>query len=244
MIVCSGCSFTRYKWETWPKYIKWFEEHHVENLGQSGSGNETIGRLANNAVFKWKSKLKKIYVMWSGSDRYERVTNEKDDYLSGEATYARYDPDFDWSVWIGGHESKDKHKFYVENFLNERHNWFRTLERILYSQLLFERHNIDYRMMVMNADVIKHTGHSRAEHAIYNQIDWKKFIFYNGNMGLQEYAELFPEHKLDVDPHPTPFVAYQWVKNIMFKSDLQCPDNVLDELSQRTEQLKAKYDKR
>lgn len=241
MIICSGCSFTSYKWETWPKYVEWFQDQKIVNLGQSGSGNETIGRLSVNAALKWKSKIKKIYIMWSGSDRYERITNAKIDYVSGEATYARYDSDFDWSVWIGGHESKEKHKFYVENFLNERHNWFRTLERILYTQLILQKINIDYEMMVMNKDVIKHHDHSNAEKAIYNQINWNRFIFYKDLFGLQEYAKEFPEHVLKHDPHPTPYVAYQWTKNIIYKSQVECPKKELEKIKNRTKELDERY---
>ena len=58
--ITHGCSFTRYKWETWPKYMSWFEDRgDVKNLGFSASGNETIGRGAINSIFKFKN-IKKL----------------------------------------------------------------------------------------------------------------------------------------------------------------------------------------
>ena len=240
MIVTSGCSFTKYKWECWPKYISWFDNAgEVLNLGNSGSGNETISRLANNAVLKYKSKLKKIYIMWSGSDRYEVIDEHQHPKIQAEKTYSRYDPDFNWSVWIGGHKDKKCHDFYQKNFLNEKHNWFKTLERILYTQMFLEKHKINYVMMIMNQYVINHNSFSNAESAVYNQIDWTKFKFYKDKLGLEEFAkELYPEHFLNNgDAHPCPYTHYQWTRQIIFQSDLKCPAEEETKLINRTNEL-------
>ena len=45
LIITHGCSFTKYKWDTWPKFLPWFEQDtHIKNYGQAASGNETISR--------------------------------------------------------------------------------------------------------------------------------------------------------------------------------------------------------
>jgi len=77
-IICHGCSFTRYKWDCWPKFVSWFKNTDVKNFGYSASGNETIARGVVNSVLKHKN-IEHMYIMWSGSDRYEvvRDTEEK-----------------------------------------------------------------------------------------------------------------------------------------------------------------------
>ena len=75
-IITAGCSFTRYKWSCWPNFVKWFEpEHEIINVGNSASSNETIARSVYNAVFKY-ADIKKIYIMWSGANRYEVVVDK------------------------------------------------------------------------------------------------------------------------------------------------------------------------
>ena len=167
-----------------------------------------------------------MYIMWSGSDRYE-VVRDKEEKLEHElATYSRFDPDFNWCVWFGGHPDKKKHIEYQKHFLNEGHNWFRTLEKILYTQMFLDKHNIDYTMMIYKKDVLRHVNLSKAEQALYNQIDWTKFKFYKDKLGLWEFAhELYPEQFAEEsDQHPLPFTHYKWVKDIIFKSDIEPPE--------------------
>jgi len=237
MIIACGCSFTKYKWECWPKYLNWFEKSNkILNLGMTGSGNETISRAVNNAVLKYK--FKKIYIMWSGVNRYEVIDNQKNTITIPENTYSKYDPDFEWNIWYGGHNNDEHHKFYQKYFLNEKHNYFRTLERILYTQLLLQKHNIEYVMMVMNLFVINHSNHSKAESALYNQIDWTKFRFYKNKMGLEEFAkELYPEHFVNGDGHPAPYTHYEWTRQIIFESNLECPWEEKQKLINRTKEL-------
>ena len=83
-IVAHGCSFTRYGWPCWPKFVEWFTPHKVLNRGQSGSGNETISRAAIDSAMELKSNISHMYIMWSGADRYEVVTEEN---VSGSETY-------------------------------------------------------------------------------------------------------------------------------------------------------------
>ena len=46
------------------------------NKGRSASGNETISRGVINSALKHK-KIQHMYIMWSGTDRYEVITKEE-----------------------------------------------------------------------------------------------------------------------------------------------------------------------
>jgi len=241
-VITHGCSFTRYKWACWPNFLSWFEDTHVQNYGQSASSNETIARGVVNSVMKFQS-IHHMYVMWSGSDRYEIIRDTEEKLEHELATYSRFDPDFDWCVWFGGHPDKKQHKTYQKHFLNERYNWFKTLEKILYTQMFLDKHSIDYTMMIFKKDVLRHKNLSKAEQALYNQIDWTKFKFYKDKLGLWEFAyELYPEQFAEEsDQHPLPFTHYKWVKDIIFKSDIEPPEEEYRKLKEwKTLNLKKK----
>ena len=203
-IITAGCSFTKYKWSCWPNFIKWFEpKHEIINLGASASSNETIARTVVNAVMKYKN-IDKIYIMWSGPNRYEHVINEQPEKQKEDATWSSYNPDFKWYQYYGGHVDKEKHKYYEKYFLNEKQNEIRLLEKIL---------------ILMKNTVINIL--------LYKQIDWDKFIFYKNKKGLFDFAEEnYPEQFFKPeDLHPLPLVHYKWVKDIMYKSDIVPPKN-------------------
>ena len=100
LIVTHGCSFTKYKWDCWPKFISWFgKDFIVKNAGNAASGNETIARGVVNSVMKNKN-IEHMYIMWSGPDRYEVVRDTEQRLKHELATYSRWEPDFNWCVWF------------------------------------------------------------------------------------------------------------------------------------------------
>ena len=124
IILTAGCSFTKYKWPTWANFISWFEpEHRIINLGAAGSSNETIQRSLYTGINKSKS-VDKAFVMWSGTNRYEIVHDKIDENLKKDetVTYSRWNPDFEWNIFYGGHYFKDKHEYNIRWFQNERQN--------------------------------------------------------------------------------------------------------------------------
>ena len=183
-----------------------------------------------------------MYIMWSGSDRYEVIRDTEEKLEHELATYSRFDPDFNWCVWFGGHPDKKQHENYQKHFLNEGQNWFRTLEKILYTQMFLDKHNVDYTMMIYKKDVLRHDNLSNAETVLYKQIDWTKFKFYKDKQGLYEFAhELYPEQFVEEDEHPLPFTHYKWVKDIIFKSDIEPPEEEYRKLKEwKTLNLKKK----
>ena len=233
-IITAGCSFTKYKWACWPNFVKWFEpQDDIINLGNSASSNETIGRTVYNAVSKYKN-IKKVYVMWSGPNRYEVVSDTQGDKTMEGATWSTYDPDWKWFQYYGGHVNKDKHNYYQKYFLNEKQNEIRLLEKILFTQLLLDKHKIEYKMMCYMSNILSHDTEkmSNGHRALYKQINWNSFIFYKDKLGLYEFAKLeYPkEFAEDSDQHPLPLVHYKWVKDIMYQSNIEPPKDELDKL--------------
>ena len=229
--IAHGCSFTRYKWPCWPAYVPWFNGGiTMINKGRSASGNETISRGVINSAMKHK-EIAHVYIMWSASDRYEVITHEKGEDDRSEMTYRVWDDDFNWSVYYGGHRDKDKNDFFRRHFWNEEHQYYRTLEHILRTQMFLDKKQIPYTMMLFRKNVLRHDCKSESEQAIYNSIDWTKFKFYNDNGGLWEFAEEhFAQYYLKGESHPPPIAHYYWVKDIMFQSDIECPTEELDKL--------------
>tara|TARA_B100000214_G_scaffold293025_1_gene222755 strand:- start:3254 stop:4012 length:759 start_codon:yes stop_codon:yes gene_type:complete len=225
VLICHGCSFTRWKWHTWPTFLHWFDKTNILNFGHVGSGNETISREVVHSVYKYNKQIKHMYVMWSGPDRYEVIQDDDKETIAEPTGWLRFFPDFNWAVWFCGHPDQKKHNEYQKHFLNEEHNYFKTLERILYTQMILEKENIPYTMMVYNKQVIKHDNLSMAQQEIYNAIDWTKFKFYKDKLGLDEFAhENYPDQFDKGDGHPLPFAHYKWVKDIIFKTEIDPPE--------------------
>ena len=232
--IAHGCSFTRYGWPCWPKFVPWFNGGiTMMNKGRSGSGNETISRAAINSAMKHK-EIDHMYIMWSGTDRYEVVTKDKGaDELKGRITYYVWDEDFQWSTWYGGHPEKDKPEDYRRNFWDEDHQYYRTLEHIQRTQMFLEKKQIPYTMMVMNKHVLRNNFYSESERALYNMIDWTKFLFYKDRQGLWEFGEdNYKDYYISGESHPPPIAHYHWVKDIIFQSDILCPDDEYKKLKE------------
>tara|TARA_Y100000034_G_scaffold127644_1_gene180743 strand:- start:550 stop:1188 length:639 start_codon:yes stop_codon:yes gene_type:complete len=203
----------------------------MENKGRSGSGNETIARAVINSAMRYRI-IDQFYIMWSASDRYEVVTLDKGvDELGDRVTYRVWDDDFRWSTWYGGHRLPGAIKYYRRHFWNEQHQYYRTLEAIHRTQMFLDKKKIPYTMMIFNKHVLRNTFHSESERALYNQIDWTKFLFYKDKEGLWEFAEdNYKEYYLPGESHPPPIAHYHWVKDIMFQSDILCPEDEYNKL--------------
>ncbi len=232
MTIAHGCSFTRYGWPCWPKFVPWFNGNiRMINKGRSGSGNETISRAAINSAMK-HDMIEHMYIMWSGTDRYEVITKDRiADEREGRATYYVWDDDCQWSTWYGGHPEKDKHEYYRRHFWNEEHQYYRTLEHIHRTQLFLDKKRIPYTMMIFNNYVLRDNYYSESEQELYNNIDWTKFLFYKGRKGLWEFAEdNYKEYYIPGESHPPPIAHYHWVKDIMFQSEVLCPEDGYNKL--------------
>ena len=70
--------------------------------------------------------------------------------------------------------------------------------------------------------------------ALYDEIDWTRFIFYKEFGGLHEFTEEeYPEQfNKPYDLHPLPLAHYHWARDIMYKSDIVCPEEEYEKLKQ------------
>ena len=92
--------------------------------------------------------------------------------------------------------------------------------------MFLNKKNIPYTMMVFRKSVLKETFYSESERALFNEIDWTKFIFYKDKGGLWEFGkDNYSEYYKLGESHPPPIAHYHWVKDIMFKSDVLCPQD-------------------
>ena len=58
-----------------------------------------------------------------------------------------------------------------------------------------------------------------------HEIDWTKFLFYKDKQGLWEFGEdNYKEYYIPGESHPPPIAHYHWVKDVMFKSEILCPE--------------------
>jgi len=184
--------------------VEWFVSEKVMNKGEVGSANETIARKVIETVHT--DDPKHIYIMWSGANRYE-VWNKNG------------------NIKTGGHPESDKHEYFVRHFLDQDHNMYKTLQNILLVQMYLDKKQIPYTMMVWRGDIITD------KFDIYKDIDWTKFKFYGERKGLWEFSrDNFSQYYLSEESHPPPIAHYHWVKDVMFESDILCPDEEYNKL--------------
>ena len=195
------------------------------NKGRPSSGNETISRAAIHSAIDHQH-IDHMYIMWSGTDRYEMVTTE-----TNIRSY-QWQEDFKWYDAPFRNPNNDQHNYYVKYFHSIQQQYYRTLEHILRTQMFLDKKNIDYTMMLFKGDVLHFDNfHSKNEQMLHEQIDWRKFVFHKNNGGLWDFGkEKFSEYYKKGDDHPPPIAHYYWVKDVIFKSDLVPPQNELDKL--------------
>jgi hypothetical protein len=100
-IFAFGCSFTNYWWPTWADILAHDAGCEYHNFGISGTGNVSIFSRMVQADNKYKFTSKdKIYVMWSGWHRHDKVLDNGDWHQTGPVNWA-YSKDWlkeNWSM--------------------------------------------------------------------------------------------------------------------------------------------------
>lgn len=217
-IITHGNSSTRYLWPMWPNYLPFYvpKQRDIVNLAKPGISNQSIAREIIIALRKIK-EVEHVYIMWGGAQATDHFINGKKTSTFTPHTWTLYDRDFDWTVMYNGMNHT------VENHTLAR---VKSLEAILQTQLLLERKNIQFTMMIYDSSLLQ--GDTRGEREIQQEIDWTRFKFYGKRKGLLDYArkvhpEQFPEKHPDLGNrhlHPLPWTHYQWVKQVMFQSEI------------------------
>lgn len=238
LILTFGGSYVKYKWETWPKYINWFKNVEVINMGVPACSNETIWKKTITECLNYLDQKPSVYVMWSPVDRYEVVSDkEKIQTIDEKITFSYLDENFDYNIWTGGHPEKKVNKYFIKYLMNEKQNFTRTLFYIFSLQNFFEIFSIDYKMMVWSGSVLKNVHDSKVNKILFDKINFTKFLFYKDKSGLEEFVkDLYPLH-MSNDLHPMPYAHYEWTKQIIFKSTIDCPIEEKQKLLIRTKQI-------
>jgi len=238
LILTFGGSYVKYKWESWPKYINWFTDAEVINMGIAACANETIWKKTIAECLKNLDRDLSVYVMWSPVDRYEVVSDiDQIKIIDEKITFSYIDENFNYSIWTGGHPDKEVNKYFIKNLMNEKQNFTRTLFYIFNLQNFFEVFNIDYKMMVWSGNVLENSYNSKVNKILFDKINFKKFLFYKDRLGLEEFVrDLYPQH-MSKDLHPLPYAHYEWTKQIIFNSTIDCPIEEKQKLLIRTKQI-------
>ena len=101
-------------------------------------------------------------------------------------------------------------------------------------------------MMCYRGHIIMHDKDkmSNGQRALYDRIDWSKFIFWKNYGGLDDFAtqEYKDQYNLPDDLHPLPLAHYHWVKDVIFKSNVEPPEEEYKKLTQwKILNIKNKY---
>ncbi len=223
-ILVHGNSSTRWKWPTWPDFLSYYiKDSKIINIAKPGISNWSIAREIVNS-FKKIRDIDHVYVMWGDSSRNDTFLQGKKTVLPNKDMWGMYDKDFQWTVVYNGK---------VHTAENQNLDRIKTLESILYTQMFLEKNNVKSTMMIYDIRTLPFdVDLSRAESELKKEIDWSCFKFYDGRFGMRDFAKkIYPDQFLDdigkdVYYHPLPLAHYRWVKDIMFKSKLEIPQDM------------------
>jgi len=186
MIKTFGCSYTKYRWNTWPNFLHLSANGMLKNYGVSGSSNEIICRnICKNA-----DNDDTVLVMWSGFDRtHSDVFYKKNNYNEG-----RYHPT----------------KRNQEYLLSLEQLYDRSIEYIWLANRFCEEKNIkiyNFNMTILEMgetkELQKFTPYLPIGHETW-PIDMDSFCLKNPPIG-----------KTIEDNHPSPSQHYKYHKQII-----------------------------
>jgi len=199
ILITSACSFGETyseKIQTWPVHLnKILQPSLWTNCSMGSQGN---GLIAKKVIYQisqhndYENIL--VGIMWSGIDRHEFYTTDKriiqklrshnsDGWLVNPDSFVPNDP--------GGWVIQNAHwkNPYVNNnyrFYDPMGGVIKTLEYILYTQLLLEKYNIKYFMLTYMDHVLEDIHKNPVTEHLVNLINWNPFIL--GNKGCYEWC--------------------------------------------------------
>tara|TARA_B100002019_G_scaffold29357_1_gene23251 strand:+ start:675 stop:1391 length:717 start_codon:yes stop_codon:yes gene_type:complete len=151
-----------------------------------------------------------VGIMWSGTSRSEFYTTDQhiihklrsrnyDGWLVNPDNFVENDP----GGWvIQNARWKNPYAMNTYRFYDPMFGVIKTLEYILYTQLLLEKYNIKYFMLTYMDSVLEDIHASPVTEHLINLINWNPFIL--GNKGCYEWCKentdiIIPKHGI----HPT-----------------------------------------
>ena len=226
-IVCHGWGGYRNNGWSWPKYVAELQGKDYETFSFKNASNETISRKVIDSVLELRSSISHLYVMWTGPEKYEVVQK---DYVLGSESLVVKDQNTNFKVAYGQHPQKEKHEFYNKHFFNLDRQYYRTLEHILRTQQFLTSQSISFTMMIEHKDVLRNTFSSISEKRLYNEIDWSKFIFYDGKKGIKEFTTDYANKNSQSEHDASRLAQYYWAKNIILKTENFLPNDKFENL--------------
>ncbi len=245
-IVIGGCSFTINTKDAWGDWVHSRSPNDtVFNVASPGAGQ---GYISRSVIWKVQELLNsnvkpeniEVIVMWSGMDRHEVLSTNKETTLhsiyQGGVDYATWLENF---IFINGHripyeescwlKSSNKNEpwknrairqlfaKYFEWFYTEEESFLKGLEHILRLQWFLKCNNIDYKFMSwMN---------------IFNK--------YEVEVPLNEIGERFPGTGEKKYGHE--LFCMGWFDNNPWSPDRHFPKKLFDKISKDTPLLKDIY---
>ena len=189
MIKTFGCSYTKYRWNTWSDFLKLSCTGKLQNFGIPGASNEIICRnICKNAEIG-----DTIVVMWSGFDRvHSDIFYKKNHTCEG-----RYD-----SIVRN------------QNFILSLEQLYdRTVEYIYLANKFCENKNIKIFNFLITIFELGETKELQ-KFKPYLQIDHKKWPIDMNSFCLENNVI----GKTTKDPHPSPSQHYKYCQQIICKT--------------------------
>lgn len=166
-LLTAGCSFSQVPNAdiTWPVHLR--DRLHAENclfLGQGAAGNGIISRK----VIYHTQKMLKIYkpeeilvgIMWSGRDRLEMYSTNKDfphqkfsSFAEGYRNPVRVANDYNFYL-LNAHWNDEATQLYMKHYYDEIGAYILSLEHILRTQWFLQRVGVPYFMCEYSVDCL------------------------------------------------------------------------------------------
>ena len=163
----------------------------------SGNANSAITRMTMTACENLRKQNKDVcaIVTWTFTNRYEFRFN----YNTGQRISPWHSIN-SWSVDVPATTKDFAKTFFMHVGNNEYYELYSSLKEILFLQNYFKQNSISYLFLPADNHFYQHPNYYRRQDefvdAIYNQIDWGKWFFF--------------ESGTEVDHTKEPRGFYQW----------------------------------
>lgn len=177
-LITAGCSFSQVPNAdvTWPVHLQ--NALHTDwclFLGQGAAGNGIISRKVIYNVQKalkiYKPEELLVGIMWSGRDRWEVYSTNKDlphhvldSHAEGYRNPVRINQEYNFYL-MNAHWDDDATKNYIKNYYDETGAYMLSLEHILRTQWFLKNHRVPYFMCEYSIDCLPTRDSTIANHS-------------------------------------------------------------------------------
>lgn len=231
VLLTSGCSFTIDHFQkTWADYLEESTDHQLCNTAARGAGIDFVKYRVIYECSKNTPNL--VMIMLPSVDRFDLYVDSghplKDDLIQisswqNGATPSLIDIDGKISVTQGfsltGGEHRGFKKHWYKYYYSEESMLLKYWTDVLTLELYFKSREISYRFTTAydRSDMVEQqqnrTGHGSMCQYVLDQIDWRNFIFYDGDRGFLSYVR---DQGFQIkNNHPIDAAHQSWVDNVI-----------------------------